>query len=170
MAVRWLVDEAQVWDSLPLPTPAHPSLDRESMSVREGVLSWKLNAESIQLHHPPLHLTFQGTHTSSLRCQTFSTCYLLWVPYVNSSSVSGGWAPRSGSTKVDAKMGLRVRLGPVDCHPLLVLLAACSARDDAVSESEKGGCVKFTSVIHSKLSVGGNYFSGIRKTPDMKEI
>lgn len=88
---------------------------------------------------------------------------MLWVPYVNSSSVSGGWAPRSGSTKVDAKMGLRVRLGPVDCRPLLVLLAACSARDDAVSESEKGGCVKFTSVIHSKLSVGGNYFSDIKK-------
>lgn len=82
-----------------------PSLGQESMSIRDGVFSWTLNAESIQLHHPPLHLTFQGTHISSLRCQTFSTCYLLWVPYVNSSSVSGGWAPRSGSTKVDVKMG-----------------------------------------------------------------
>lgn len=123
-----------------LPSPPHPSspqlsIGRESMPVREGVLSSRLNAESIQLHHPPLHLTFQGTHISSLRCQTFSTCYFALVPYVNSFGVSGGWAGRSGSTKVDAKMGMRVRLGPTDCHPLLTLSA--SAHDDAVSESKK---------------------------------
>ena len=50
------------------------------MPVKEDALSWRLNAESIQLYHPPLHLTFQGTHISSLRCQTFSTCYFALVP------------------------------------------------------------------------------------------
>lgn len=136
-AAGWLTSSSggTVSPSSPRLTPTLPS--RESTPVREGMLSWRLNAESIQLHHPPLHLTFQGTRISSLRCQTFSTCYFALVPYVNSCGVSGGWAGRSGSTKVDAKMGMRVRLGPSDCHPLLASSASCSAHDDTVSESKR---------------------------------
>lgn len=115
----WLVDELKCGTISPSPPQLTPTLlSQESMPVREGMFSWRLNAESIQLHHPPLHLTFQGTRISSLHCQTFSTCYFALVPDVNSSDVSGGWAGRSGSTKVDAKMGMRVRLGPLDYHPL----------------------------------------------------
>lgn len=83
------------------------------------MLSRRLHAKSIRLHHPLLHLTFQGTCISSLCCQTFSTCYFALVPYVNSSSVPWGWAGRSGSAKVDVKVGVRVRLGPLNSRPLL---------------------------------------------------
>lgn len=54
---------------------------------------------------------------------------LLWSPM----SIRAG---RSGSTKVDAKMGMRVRLGPSDYHPLLALSASRSAHDDTVRESK----------------------------------
>lgn len=117
----WLTSSS-VGPSPPSPTPDHPNWPRQSVPVREDMLYWRLNAESIRLRHPPLHLTFQGTRISSLCCQTFSTCYFALVPHVNSSSVPGGWAGRSGSTKVDAKMGMGVRLGPSDCHPLLASL------------------------------------------------
>lgn len=114
----WFVDELKHGTISPLPNQLTPTLlGQESMPARDGVLSWRLNAKSIQLQHPPLHLTFQGTHICSLRCQTFSTCYFALVPYVNSAGVSGGWARRSGSTKV-AKMGMRVRHRPSDYHPL----------------------------------------------------
>lgn len=119
----WLVDELKCRTVLPYPPQITPTvLGKESTPVWEDMLSWRLNAESIQLRHPPLHLTFEGTHISSLRCQTFSTCYFALVPYVNSSGVPGGRAGRSGSTKVDAKMGMRVRLRPLDYHPLLASL------------------------------------------------
>lgn len=138
VAVAGWLTSSSVGTVSPSPPQLTPTLlGQESAPVREGMLSWRLNAESIQLRHPPLHLTFQGTHISSLRCQTFSTCYFALVPYVNSSGVSGGWAGRSGSTKVDAKKGMRVRLGPSDYHPLLASLASCSAHDDTVSESKR---------------------------------
>lgn len=128
----WFADELKHGTISPLPNQLTPTLlSQESMPVRDGVLSWRLNAKSIQLRHPPLHLTFQGTHICSLRCQTFSTCYFALVPYVNSAGVSGGWAGRSGSTKV-AKTGIRVRHRTSDYHPLLALLASCHAHNNWV--------------------------------------
>lgn len=119
----WLVDELKCGTVSPSPLQLTPTLlGQESMPVREGMLSWRLNAESIQLHHPLKHLTFQGTHISSPCRQTFSTCYFALVPYVNSSGVSGGWGGRSGSTKVDAKMGMRVRLGPSDTFGVICFM------------------------------------------------
>lgn len=102
--------------------------------VRGDMLSWRLNAKSIQLHHPPLHLTFQRTCISSLYCQTFSTCYFASVPHVSSSSVLGGWTERNGSTKVDAKRGMRVRLRPLDSHTLLASLLNFYLCDDSEQE------------------------------------
>lgn len=152
----WLVDEPP-----PPPQLAPTVLGRESVPVREGMLSWRLNAESIQLCHPPLHLTFQGTRISSLRCQTFSTCYFALVPHVNSSGVSGGRAGRSGSAKVDAKMGMRVRLGPSDLYTLLPPLASCSAHDDTVGESKKVSKSAQWSVQNMSLTpAAGDYFCG----------
>ena len=81
----------------PPPQPSSPQLslaERVCLLERTCYLGG-LNAESIQLRHPPLHLTFQGTRISRLRCQTFSTCFFFFffasVPDVDSSGVSGGW-------------------------------------------------------------------------------
>lgn len=75
-----------MWDCLPFPkTPT--LLSQDGIPVIEALLSWRFNAKSIQLQHPPLHLTFQGTHISRLRCQTFSTCYFAAVPQAMSISL-----------------------------------------------------------------------------------
>lgn len=114
----WLVKELSPCFHPPQITPTAIS----QKPVRVGMLSRRLNAKSIQLHHPLLHLTFQGTCISSLCCQTFSTCYFALVPHVNASGVPWGWAGRSGSTKVNVKVGMRVRLGPLNFYPLLASL------------------------------------------------
>lgn len=100
-------------------------------------------------YDPPLHLTFQGTRISSLRCQTFSTCSFAPVPYVNSSGVPGGWAGRSGSSKVDAKMGLEGETRAIGLPSTFGFAASFSASDDTVSESKKDGCVGVSSVMCS---------------------
>lgn len=72
----WFVEKLKWGTISPFPCQLTPTLLVQDSTP----VSWRLNAESIQLHHPPLHLMFQRTHISSLRCQTFSTCYFALVP------------------------------------------------------------------------------------------
>ena len=98
-AAGWLTSPS-VGPSPPPQSPPRPSSPQLSLAKRVCLLERTcylggLNAESIQLRHPPLHLTFQETRISRLRCQTFSTCFFFFffasVPDVDSSGVSGGW-------------------------------------------------------------------------------
>ena len=112
-AAGWLTSPSVGPSPTPRPPP-QPSSPQLSLAERVCLLERTcylggLNAESIQLRHPPLHLTFQGTRISRLRCQTFSTCFFFfffcfgpWCRFLRCFRRMG-WG-RTGSTKVDAKM------------------------------------------------------------------
>lgn len=89
-------------------------------------------AQSIRRHHPLLHLTFQ--EHAYLVCAVKLLAPAVWLRSL--MSAPPGRAGRSGSAKVDVRVGMRVRRRPLNAATLALLLpfSCCCSHCDQREE------------------------------------